>query len=141
MTPEDKQTDAFFRQCVADGRMTQAEYDELRTDHYSAGTRPEWKPLPDRYRCWCVVNEINAEDMEIFINSEAWTQGEIAEHLGIDRNAVRRAIKRVYRTIPELERFRGNGHAIPPLRDMLSIEVTDKCGNSPADHNEIHERY
>lgn len=118
----DAQTDQFLRECVDAGRLSQEEYDELRLDHYSAGTKPEWIELPaELYDELYNRFGLMGVELEAYLNSEAWSQEEIAEYLVISRCLVRKCLERVYGALPELRDRAGNSNAIPALRKMCQL--------------------
>ena len=118
----DERTDRFLRDCVADGRMSQAEYDELRLDHYSADTRPAWVSLPielgDELRKRV---GLSLTDVEVYLNSETMTQLEIAVYLRVGRQRIRESLARVYAALPELRGWAGSNRAVPALRKMRAF--------------------
>jgi hypothetical protein len=118
----DKQTDLFFRGCVKDGLMSEEQYQQTRLGHYSAGTKPEWIELPDElYDELYMRFGLIGIELAVYLNSEAWTQEEIAEHLLLSRGSVRTALEHVYSVLPELRDRAGNSNAIPALRKMCQL--------------------
>lgn len=118
----DVETDRFLRRCAAEGRMTQTEYDELRLDHYSAGTKPEWVELPKEMGD-AIFQLLGVASIEttIYLNSETMSQLEIAKRLQVSRGFVREALEHMYSVLPELRDRAGNGNAIPALRKMCQL--------------------
>lgn len=111
----DNEANQFFKECVADGRLTKEEYEGLAVDRERSGcTKPEWRTL----------RGLTEQDLLIWINTPAWTQEEIAEYLGITRYEVRAALVKIVRTFPGLRPiYRSSG--LPCLHSMVSIDVID----------------
>ena len=119
----DKQTDAFFQQCVDDGQMDQKEYDNLSLRKVSTGReRPEWRKVD--INCQEHSIPLTKQDLEIYVNAHYWYRPEIVEYLGITKQTVRSAILRVARQLPELRRaMPGKLRGIPDLDQMLSLDA------------------
>lgn len=89
----EKQTQAFLKQCVSDGRMSQEEYNSLRQGRESSGcVRPEWVVFPLKAH---PLKEIAVRDCEIWLNYPAWALAELAAHEGMTISAVRASLRRV----------------------------------------------
>jgi len=112
--------DKFLEQCLADGRLTPAEYDEVRPGRESSGcVRPEWKmcEYDPQY------TGLERQDCEIYINYPAWTLKEIAAHLGTTVGFVRASLARVRRLLPSLQNDPGGNQGLPSLSHMIPLDA------------------
>jgi len=116
--------DSFLRQCVIDGRMTEAEYLSVRLDRESSEcTRPDWKEftaVPDDV---LAPLGLTVRDCEIYINYPAWTLAAIAERTGITIKSVRRALARVRGCFPSLCNDPSGNQGLPNLSHMIPLDA------------------
>ena len=117
----DKRTDDWLKQQVAEGQLSQEEYESVSLDRETSGcTRPEWMwwdyskaELPPKLDC---------VDAAIYTNYPAWTMREIADRLCMTRSAVQRAISRVRRMYPGLRNDPSGDQGLPNLSHMRPID-------------------
>jgi len=139
MNDADKQTEKWLQEQVAAGRITQAEYDEIRlgrTRRCEPAT--EWRECPwddVTMHYWiAITHAVSVRDLTIYLNYPAWTQKAIAERLGISQRSVRDALARVRRAFPSLAHDTQKAIGLPELRNMVSLDRSDAgkvVGKSP----------
>lgn len=116
--------DKFLKQCVEDGKLSLAEYESVRLGRERQCDPPaEWKRWTMWPAEWAPPGkfDICTQDVEIYINYPAWTQQQVADHLGITRYQVQASLKRVRAAFPSLQND-PMPRGIPELDHMVSLD-------------------
>lgn len=138
---DDLVANEFFKQAVAGGRISKAEYLEL-TGKAASYTPPEWVTLAAfmdqtgvMYRdivAWEDANRIEPGSLTAYLNYPAYTMSQIAERLGTTQQRVCRMIAKMRRTFPALRSDVSvkTSANFPDLRHMRHIEASVNSDNN-----------
>jgi hypothetical protein len=143
----DRQTEAFLKQCEAEGRLTAKERAEISPDRggvsYAKPNEllrvgvlvsllqeetgwPEEDAIAFLDRC-LTSRRLTARHLELYLNYPVWSQQELAEAFSMPQYMVSRHIAAVRRAWPGLRfdvSYEGD-YGVPALHDMLRIEHYD----------------
>jgi hypothetical protein len=156
MTPEDRRhenaVNAFFKQAIEDGRMTEQELQEINGDG-GRGHKKTLKTFEDfviiacheaspkagnltdlQKAAMCIRIDVRLAELgltrrhvELYLNYPEWSERQLAAAFGMRQKSVNRALARVRRSWPSfrLDVATSQEGESPALRNMRRIECSD----------------